>query len=138
MQDLSFQIAYVPHREGKTEADCLLSITDMLKAVSEVVITDVSCHGAHKYKERRLSQVSEGKQFVIVSNKDVYQIENKENKIELSKKAAFSLGRKNWSMPDISTNPKSVRMDLLSNFFEEYAEQFFWFLNSDKNMKTLA
>jgi hypothetical protein len=61
-------------------------VSDILKSVSEIVVTDVNCNGPHKYKERRLCESGEGRQFVIVSNKDVYQIDLKESKIELSKK----------------------------------------------------
>jgi hypothetical protein len=41
-------------------------------------------------------------------------------------------------MPEISPTPKTVRLDLIGTAFLEYTHQFAWFLNSDKNWKTLA
>lgn len=66
-----YQIAYLPG-QTKLESDCALSLANILRDLSQVVISDVNCSNLHKIRDRPV--LPGCKQYVVINGRDIYSV----------------------------------------------------------------
>lgn len=100
-------------------------------------MTDVVGNGLHRFKEDR-SLVGEPHRMVIVNGREVCLFQIKDGVFDITKKGDLWIDQERITGPAIEENKEAISMSTVTKIVEEYLQEFYLFLNSDKNWKVLV
>ncbi len=75
---------------------------------------------------------------MLVNSRDFYQIESKEGKLELAKKVDLFLRPELSMLPETDVKNNLISVCLIEEILGECLKEFSFFLNSERNWKTLV